>query len=335
MNNIFLLGKYYNKIDDEKYNFLINRANEYEKNADLFINSIYDNKNSKIVQYNLWKQNIKYIEEAKQKPLYEFNINEIRQLLESIPSIKYSVKHSVYSYCNLYFEFCINRGLISINPIQGLNKDDVLILNKKATKINLISDKDFYNLLIKLENNCEVKDFISLVLAKNGIIGEKLSEMRSLKYSDIIGNRICISNKEIILNDADINWINKAYNNNEYVINNNNGLAVTENWIYKRLYKCFKEADAKRVTFNTVLNSSKIKMLLNKRRQRILNTNDVLDVVRYYNPNSCRSNYTTLKKLYETVTNDKVQSALKTTKELADTNSNETVDSILKDLKWN
>lgn len=350
MSKKFLLGELYDEITDEIYEEKMNKVTEFEKLMDNYLNEIYKNPSSKMVQYNLYKQNVLYYEKSLNKYLYQFNIEELNNLIMAIPTASSDIKDAVFSLCNQYLEWCIYKNLISINNMKALDRSSLIEVSNKSAKGKIIAGEKFYNMLSELEKHTNTQNFISLVLAKIGLMGEDLIEIRNARYSDIDRERMVINVinedtgellKELNITERDLNWLDKAMNEKEakyketgriikVTTMSNTGDVIGEQSLYTRANNAFKASNIKRVSFKDINRSAKIEMLLEIRKYKLLTTNDVYQVALYFEPTISRGSYNSLKKLYEGVASEKV--LLSTTKEELEVDGTKFVENLKNEL---
>lgn len=350
MGKKFLLGELYDIITDEIYEKKMAEATEFEKLMDNYLNEIYKNPSSKTVQWNLYKQYILYYEEALNKHLYKFNIEELNNLISAVSSASGDVVDAVFSLCNQYLEWCVYKNLISINNMKALNRSELIKVGKKSARGKIVTGDKFYGMLTELEKHTSVQNFISLVLAKCGLMGVDLIEIRNARCSDIDRERMVISvvneetgeiTKELNITERDLNWIDKAiaedsakYENTGRIIKvttkSNTGDIIGEQSLYTRVNNAFKASGIKRVSFKDINRSAKIEMLLEIRKNKLLTTNDVYEVSKYFDPSISRGSYNSLKKLYENVIGEEV--LLSNTKEELETDGVEFVNNLKREL---
>ena len=354
MSEKFLLGEVYNSITDEIFETKMRESTEFEKLMDNYLNEVYNNISSKIVQWNLYKQYILYYEEALDKSLYKFNIEELNNLILAIPSSSGDVIDAVFGLCNQYLEWCVYKNLISINNMKALDRNELVKVDKKSARSKIITGDKFYDMLVELEKHTNPQNFTSLVLAHIGLMGADLIEIRNAKISDIDREnmKIRVINeetgeviKELDITERDLVWIDKAisisesdpttkYVNTDRIIKvttkGNTGDVIGEQSLYNRINNAFKSGGIKRVSFKDINRSARIEMLLEIRKHKLLTTNDVYDVSKYFEPSISRGGYNSLKKLYESVTGENV--AAGTTKEPLETDGKEFVENLKREL---
>lgn len=217
---------------NEMYSKLMSEANPYEINKNTFLNEYYkdDSIDTKIVLYALWKGAIQYIEEMKMKDLYQFSPSEISDLIISTPTTSRVRKESIFNFIKQYCDWAFSKELINVNPTDGLNREELVQVNKRAIKRKVMGLSDFYNLCYSMLENTSVFNVLPLVLARYGITGSELSYMSNLKWNDIdrenmIVNIVNHETGEVItqlkVDKNFINWIDIAKDTNDYKVKTN------------------------------------------------------------------------------------------------------------------
>lgn len=330
---------------------------EFEEQMNEYLDEIYDNPNSRSVQKNLYVKNVLYYEKALNKFLYQFNIQELTNLILAIPSTSDDLKDSIFGFCGQYLDWCVYRGVISFNIMNALDRKALTGTSKNIAQRKIFAGDKFYNLLSELEKHTAVQNFISLVLAKIGLMGIDLIEIRSARYSYIDREnmifRVCNDEtgeiiKELKITNRDLTWLEKArkeektkggipYNNSGYIIKTtgNEDKIIEETAIYSRINNAFTQSNLKRISFKTINRSAKIEEILNIRENRKITTNDIHGVCIYFEPEASRGSYNSLKKLYESVSDEKVMVVYRSKvkeEDLEDNNSKQFVENLRKEL---
>lgn len=293
----------------------------WEKNKINYIESIYDSEDSKQIQYNLYKSNIKMYEDIKEKDIMYFNIDELTDLMKSIPSISYNIKTSVYSFILQYLDYQISRGNISINNMIGINKEKVTAIHQKSSRSRYISINRFYELISSFTKQSNYQELIPLVLSRYGISGIDMEDLINLKMSDLdkennvanIYNTEGILLKTIPIDKNLIDWCVKAEDEKGYIGNNivknlerNADREITEAMIYNRVKKACLDNNHSRIKFSNLILSRKIDLALEIRKERKLTNGDFQSINLIFNPNASIGSYNSTVKFYESLTGDKV-----------------------------
>lgn len=327
----FLFGSMY---DTDNPNFqklkqkLYREKSSFEINKNTFIVSIYDKESTMKVSYNSLKKNVVPIELAKNKDLMFFTAPELVDLMMFVPTTSVATKERLYHLIDNYLDWNVSIGNIQANNLKGLNKEDLCKINKKVASYKVMSIEEFFK-------NCEMAlacdeisaiDIMPLVMARYGIVGEKLSWIRNLRYSDL--NRenntveIKLEDRYMILpvDQRFFDWVDKcveckeldgyAYEWSENIIRRTAKFEETElndMYIYNRVDKVFKKTNFPRVSFKLLEFSRKVDFLLDIRSERRLTGEDFRTITQLFKTSPSPSSTNTLIKSYEALTGDKVQ----------------------------
>ena len=353
MKNVFLLGDIYNEISEELYNEKLSRASRFEQQKQIYFDEIYENNNSKVTIYNVYKKNILNWELILNKDLYEFDIAQLDELISSIPSSSIHIKASVYSFCNQYLNYCISKRIISMNNIKALPRDTYTEISQKLASSKLISYEQLWDMVQYMETKTNIQNILPIIFAYYGIGGNDMEYMRNLRLEDLDrenevayirlqGDLKAVLPIDEKLYDYCVKACEEADMDSEYVsssliikptkksIND----VVPENSIYARIYEAFDSSNIKRIRLNDLAKSRKIALLLEIRKERYLTTLDVQNICLLYNPNASRGIYNSLQKYYEMATGDKIFKANTKKDELIDLTLEENYDKILMNLGW-
>ena len=353
MDNIFCLGELYDDVDKEFIDCRLNNASEYEQIKNMYINETYKNNNSKMTIWNLYVKNILYYEKSLGKDLYKFNIEELDGLISSIPSNSVHIKAGIYGFCTQYLDWCINKKLITINNMKALDRDLYTSISQKLASSRLIGYKRFWDMVKVMEVYVDPQHIIPIVMSYYCISGDDMMWMRNLKLEDLDSeNEITYITSEgeikavIPVDDKFIDYCKKACEEadigSEYVstsliikptVNSRTDI-VPENTIYSRIYEAFDSSGIKRIRLNDLAKSRKIRLLLDIRKRRKLNTLDFQGICNIMKPGCSRGIYNSLQKYYEMATGDIVMKANSKEEELVDIHLQENYEKILKHLDW-
>lgn len=139
---------------NNKENFLrkcdkIKLFTEYEKNKyDWLVNSNYSI-NSKKSFWSLFQSYVKLYENAKQKDIFNFISEEIKNLINSNNILSASVKKTLHSCIKKYIDYAIDNNLTNNkeNPCKKVNIKEIIDFNKKSVKEQYQPLNDFYRWL--------------------------------------------------------------------------------------------------------------------------------------------------------------------------------------------
>lgn len=212
---------------------------------------------------------------------------------------------------------------INLNPCEGL-KSKNFNTNVDALKNKIIGLDKFWDMIDEmLAKDCHVQLVLPLVLSRYGIYVKNAWDLLNLKYSQINEKEKIVTlyyedgnfKTSILVDEKFINIINKSKIEN--VVNS----------IYRGIYLAI-------IKFNNLVKSRKLDFLLNIRSKRRINTEDVLNTIRLFEPKMSKGSYHSLVKDIEILTGEKVLYKYEKGVKLIDPNSKAFVDNIVKDLKF-
>lgn len=338
-DKVFLFGDFYSeskisKLDKMK---MYDTKTQYEINMNEYIDEVYDNEDSMKILWDRYKAHILEEEKIKGKDVSQFTREEMIGLFSSIYTTSSNVKASVYSFLSNYIAWRISAKGDKINNVfNSINQDELCIINGNALKKKLVAIEELDYICEEFEKyyTDNINMYISLVLARYGIMGKDLCEMVNLKFKDVHEDNMIVDIisedgvvKEYPIDEIFIKWVNKAKEElmkeegskevieNSYVIakskealaRNTRDNKANPETVYTHHNKIFKETKTRKISFNLLKKSRMIELLIkNYRSKSVINTSDILEVVRMFNPESSAGSWNTLKNDYEAVTGDKV-----------------------------
>lgn len=322
----------------------------WEMNKKNYIDFVYNGEEvSKSVKYNLYDKNIKMYEDIKEKDLMYFNIEELIDLMDSIPTTAISVKDNVYSFISQYLDYQISRGNISINNMVAIDRKVATSVHKRSTRSRYISMHNFEKTVNDIKRNSDWQHIIALCMARYGIKGKDSEDIINLKINDIdIKRKIAYikddSNnimKCIPVDGAFIDWCKKAEDEDGYfgknimkTGGNGRGDKITEAVIYSRTKKACESAGYKRMSLNNLVLSRKLDMILDIRKERKLTNSDFQQINLIFNPEASAGSYNSFVRFYESISNgDIVYKATESTETLEDPKAKEFVEKLKTELE--
>ena len=292
-NNIFLFGNIYKLVnkyeknengqeitflkDDKKIvRFITDTDREklyesktsYEINKNTFISENYTSEKSMAIIWNRYTANILSSEKRKGKDLSKFSSEEISGLMASIISSSENTKTSIYGFIEKYVTLQYNRGEILSNPIDKINKEDVVKVNKKMVELKMTSIEQIDELLERMytlhlqtedeiieedeidpstgkkkrkqsKKGLNVFNFISILLSRYGILGKDMSQMTNLRWEDINEEKMIVqvrdefdNIKELPIDEVFLKWIKRA-KLEDVQVNNKNCSIVDNGYVIK------------------------------------------------------------------------------------------------------
>lgn len=332
-------------------------VSRFKANKINFLEEHYPNEATKEIYYDIWESCINYLEEIKQKDLYNFDSEEIQELMATIPTYSTSRKENVATFMNNYFEYCIGKGWINTNPMQSLDRNLLTRVNSKTIKKMMLSKKQVHIMCSKMVDSGHVFQVLPFILARYGVMGDKLNDMINLRWEDVDRENMQVNivdkkTGEVRSFDIDklfLYWIDRAKNTEEYEVKKyyktkkkediqkiikfidygyvlkvtdssyfENSITQDSDYVYREMIKIANASKIKKPTLNSLQKAEKIERLLKIRENRKLTTDDVFKVVKEFDPNGARSNYTTLRRDYESLTKDMVYPSRSSLEQLRD-----------------
>lgn len=187
--------------------------------------STYDNEQTQKTIRNVFFKT-ELIESVLDKDVYEFTLEQLNTAITNTNPHSKSVATSTGRFLSQYISFCIENGYRkgNINPLKSVNDEFYENTIDKTKKIHYSYD-EFLELLNdpNLLNN---SDKAMLALMFEGIIGEKFSQIRELKYSDIDfdNNTVYVKERDehLKINEQFMQYLEKACNKTTYFQYNSN-----------------------------------------------------------------------------------------------------------------
>ena len=88
----------------------------YIENKRIFLEEVYTNEETRQTMISNYKNNILYVEKLLGKDLMYFTTDQIESLVLNASGVSSGYKSSMYSFCNSYCEYQVDKGNISIYP---------------------------------------------------------------------------------------------------------------------------------------------------------------------------------------------------------------------------
>lgn len=298
-----------------------------------FLKANYNNQNTIDSYSSLFKKIINIKEAELGKDVRDFSEKELDNLLSSLPTSNIRVIKTIWSLLNAYYKWAINEECYSIsdNPMKKLDLAHYLIADKLSEKIYYSID-EIDNMCTRLEDEVgfNAQEIIPIIMARYGILGSKLSWIRSLKNEHIDRENYIVhifdeAEEKIItslpVDDIFIKWVDKAldvtekeieslssvipyrkikYINTGYILKSSRGYKkVSEQGVYSAMNRVFYSIFDNRIRLTKFVNSRKFDLLFEK---KIINNrltySDFKEVTALFNPDSKTYSYFPLRDDY-------------------------------------
>lgn len=318
---------------------ILSSYDQFQLDKIVWLNNTYADEVTKKPLWSVYNNNIHDFEVAKNKDLKDFKSDEVVSMLNSFIYALESTMGTIKLFINKYFEYWIEKGHVSVNPLAGVESMKSLKSSKRLLQTKLYDMDEFYSLLREMKEVNNAVNIKPLLLARYGIIGREAIYMRRLKYKDIdVENKfvnIYDENGElktiIPIDDRFIKFLleldqiveeeskKQVFQSDTYVLNTRE--LVNYNTVNSRVYNAFKFLNIKRkeenigedaepierISFNDLLFTREIELLLTIRRDRKITANDVENIIRIFNESKINaSSILTMRKRYESLTGDAV-----------------------------
>lgn len=336
---------------------IFDNLDSFQRNKITFLNKFYKSSlRTAKSYYSLYLNNIYEFEKIYNKDLMYFSVDEIKEIILSKFSASAGTRKTLKIFMDKYFEYGISLGEIQMNVVNLI--DDKLLKSKQyLLKNELMSLDSFYDFLEDICKEVHVRNSIPYLLARYGIIGDKLEFMQYLTFKNIDKdvNEVIVYNNHGIefgkyfVDNRFISFIEgiKPYDSYEGLVIMKSEIAKDKgiesyNSLMNKTTVVSKALGINRIPYSKICMSRKIELLLKIRSEKILTSNDFINVLEYINKKSISNSYSQVYNLieyYETLTGDKViRINKKKGNELAvdsDINSKEFVNNICDKLDFN
>jgi integrase len=212
--------------------------------------STYENEQTQKTLRNVF-YNASLIENVLEKDLYEFTQDEIGKVIANTNPHNSNVARSIGRFVSQYISWAIEERLRTnkLNPLKGVITEWYDNFVDKTKKIHY-SYEEFLELL-EHPNMLSAQDQTFLFLIYEGIMGQKFSQLRELKFSDIDWNHNTVyvkeRNEKIKVSDECIKYLEKAHNQSTYYQFNKTTKEFTEKELLPSEY-IFKNVKSPRAT---------------------------------------------------------------------------------------
>lgn len=170
---------------------ILSSYDQFQLDKIVWLNNTYADEVTKKPLWSVYNNNIHDFEVAKNKDLKDFKSDEVVSMLNSFIYALESTMGTIKLFINKYFEYWIEKGHVSVNPLAGVESMKSLKSSKRLLQTKLYDMDEFYSLLREMKEVNNAVNIKPLLLARYGIIGREAIYMRQLRYKDIdVENKI-------------------------------------------------------------------------------------------------------------------------------------------------
>lgn len=300
----------------------------YIENKKIFLDEVYVNEETKMTMISNYKNNILYVERLLEKDLMYFTTEEIESLVLNASGVSSGYKSSMYSFCNSYCEYQVDKGNISLNPCSSIKAQDIVETSVQQLMKGFMGIEQFNNTLKILESKTTIlsSTMLALLLARGGVLGSKSKDLINIEEEDIDLKDEYINIYEKTNNHEDYGillssipfyphfktWYQKLiqvksyeamgtrrnstieYIPSPYILkrtnytNTSEDVRVSPNTILNQINQSCISAGIARISLSKLQQSRRLDFLLDIRSKRKLNEQDFKDIIKLINYN-CRS----------------------------------------------
>lgn len=336
----FIGQKYLKETQEEtevKKQEILSNYDEFQLDKITWLNNTYEEDTTKKPLWSVYNNNIHDYEVAKKKDLKDFKREEVVSMMRSFIYAMPTTVGTIKAFVNGYFGYWVEKGYITVNPLAGEKSLKGLKPSKRLLETKLYDMDEFYDLLEQMKEVTKSANIKPLLLARYGILGKQAIYMRQLKYKDInVENKfvnIYNENNEFItlipVDDRFIDFLaklddvteeeskKKLFESDVYVLDTRS--IVNYNTTNSRVYNAFKALnengrktvedweDVSRISFNNLLFTRQIELLLQIRKHRKISIYDIDNIIKVLdNIKEVSSTKYPLQWKYESLTKDKI-----------------------------
>lgn len=163
-------------------NLKYDTLNEFQKfKANWLEEANYYSHSSKVNYWRLINGKVNKTEIIKGKDLFDFDKQEIIQLVKYLPTKSITTKQQLYTAIVKYMEWACEKGYNYVgNPCDTIVATELFTINEMVFKEQYIEISDFINFIYDLE--CSDVDRAMLTLLRYGV---KIEEVGKVKWDDI------------------------------------------------------------------------------------------------------------------------------------------------------
>lgn len=303
-----------------------------------WLNNTYKDEITKKPLWSSYNNNVHDFEVAKNKDLKDFSRDEVISMMNSFIYAMPTTVGTIKAFVNGYFDYWVEKGEITINPLLGEKSLKGFKVNKKLLATKLYDMDEFYKLLRQMREveKLNPENLKPLLLARYGIVGKQAVYMRRLKYKDIdiVNKNVNIYNENgkflslLPIDDRFIDFLAELdsvveeesrialYNSDVYVLDARQ--ILNYNTVNSRVYTAFKFLnewgkkevekweDVERISFNNLVFTREIELLLQIRRIRKLSALDIENIMLIMSSEINTTSKYQLQKKYISLTGDEI-----------------------------
>lgn len=156
--------------------------NEYQRNKADWIEKIDRySQNTKRTYWVVLNSRVNPLEVYKNKDLYEWNKDEIIQLIKSSETKSKASKMNLYTIIVMYMKWAYKEGIkVGENPCDSIDTSTLFTVNELAFRESYLELQKFYEFILEL--NCSDVDRAMLTLLRYGV---KIDDVGKVKWEDI------------------------------------------------------------------------------------------------------------------------------------------------------
>lgn len=251
----------------------------------------YDNEQTRKTLKNVFIKS-QPIESVLNKDLYNFNIDELANVIHNTDPLSITVARSTGRFISQYINWALPYRNTNDNPLDGMSNEWYERFVDKSKKIHW-SENEFYELVEKLDN-AQDQAFLSLVF--EGVLGKGSTELRLLHYNNVNwnANEITVTEefedkketRTLKVSDRTMRYIENAYKQQTYRTYNSEtgdynerdllesdyifknlksprakaGVPVNQSVLYSRLSDIKEKYDLQYLTPNSIKQSGQLRM---------------------------------------------------------------------------
>lgn len=300
--------------------------NETKSNKIKFLNELYEIEGTVKNMWSIYINHIAKHEIELEKDIMFFNNLEVDEVIANRFMYTPATKSGILNFISKYKDWGVSKKLILNNAVKAIDRKSATKSMSKVLMNKVWGLGEFYNLMIEIEKKSTLGNAIPLLLARYGIIGKELMEMRQLKWEDINFEKKEVTIHEsgkspriIEVDDRFVEWIEKYKDEVDdseddfgYVLkkskrSNDGDLIIGRHTIDSKIYRACKDAVIEpRISITDLLKSRYMDYLLEIRKERRLSVDDFQWVQLNFKGSVSSQITYSMMEFYESLTKDKI-----------------------------